>query len=198
MNENRRKFIRIDAGRAPCQIEIGGVRSDGYLINESIYGVCVGGLDLMFLGADQQVLIESENERIVGRCRSASKEGDGKFQIGILKSEDNSEYGINRILINSYIEFGGARIVCIPLGRQPRDLVQIRLIDGKEFTVSRSKVVQMTRSERQNELNQDVSTLGRLLKIYAALTDDRSWHSVNEVLVQEFGPRVPEPVLARS
>lgn len=196
MSQNRRKFIRIDAGSTPCQITIGQDCSKAILVNESIYGLCVGGLDLMFLAADQQVIVEYESERIIGRCRSASKDANGSFQIGILKTEDDFKREVSQILVNSFMDFGGCKIVCLPLGMQPDGQVRIRLIDGKEFSVEKCKIVQMTRPERQAEFTEDPSDLGRLLKIYSALDDSRNWTCEGDILDLEFGT-ANQPSLAR-
>jgi hypothetical protein len=187
MSQNRRKFIRVDSGNTPCRVTIGASRSAAWLVNESIYGLCVGGLELMFLASDQQVIVEYESERITGRCRSAARDTDGKFQIGIFKSDEEPGENVSQILINSYIDFGGCRIVCLPIQILDSQRVRIRLMDGKKFPVSRAKVIQLTRQERLTTLQEDSSELEKLLKVYSALDWGRVWMSENDILDQEFG-----------
>jgi hypothetical protein len=187
MNQNRRKFIRISADGTNCQVTIGQRCSPASLINESIYGLCVGGLDLMFLALDQPVIVKYEDQEIVGRCRSASKDSNGAFQIGILKSENDFKSDVQEILINSYMDFGGHKIVCLPLGMQPDGKVKIRLIDGKEFDVDKSKITQMTRAERKAQLNDGPDDLGKYFKIYSVLSDRRFFSNETDILEIEFG-----------
>ncbi len=196
MSQNRRKFIRIDAGNAPCHVTIGQARSEATMVNESIYGLCIGGLDIMFLSANQLMVVEYESDRIVGRAKSASRDSDGRFQIGILKSDDEPDRDITQILINSFMDFVGFKVVCIPIGLKPDGKILIRLIDGKEFSVEKSKIMQMTRYEREAELSEDLTMLGRLLKLYSVMNPSMNWNSEQDILDQEFGIATPEMTLA--
>lgn len=188
MSQNRRKYIRIDSGNIPCRVTIGQTCYDATLINESIYGLGIGGLIPAFLGLDQHVVVEYEAEKILGKCRSAARDTDGQFQIGILKSDDDPLTEFSQTLINSYVEFSGTRIICSPVQEFDNGQIRIQLLDGKEFTLPRSKIVQLTRNERKEELKDDLLGVGRLMKIYEALNSDRCWTSERDILEHEFGP----------
>ncbi len=186
MSENRRKYIRIDSGNAPCTLQINGAAASAELANESIFGLCVGGIELMLLAADQPVTILYENEQIKGRCKSVSRDENGKFQIGIQKTDDDKESDRSLILVNTYMNFGGYHIVCLPIEMLPDDQVRIRLLDGKEFIVNRDQMIQFTRQEREANLRHP-GMLQEILGIYTALNDNRCWYGESDILNHEFG-----------
>ena len=75
------------------------------------------------------------------------------------------------------------------MGVTQDDDVQIKLINGKEFTVSRDQIFQLTRQERLEELCDD-DTLAKVMQVYRLMDDANAFTSRTAVLDHEFGPAV--------
>ena len=136
MNINRRKFLRLNTDRQQCNVRLGIGESAGFVVDESIEGLRIGGLDLLILFADQKVTVEYDGESIVGRCRSVSRGDGGYFEVGIHREGDDYTEDPKSILLNTFMKFDGKSVTCVPMGVTQDDDVQIKLINGKEFTVS--------------------------------------------------------------
>ena len=188
MNSNRRQSIRISGGNAPCRVRLEESETPAHIIDESIHGLSVGGLNLLILFQDQTIQVEYEGQWIFGRCRSAARDSVGSIRVGILKCDEPSQVAPIRILLNSYIEYGGHKLVCLPVSEMPNEQVVIRFPDGKEFPVNRNTLTQMTRYERLEELSSHASRIESTQKIYRALIPGRPFLGIEDILEQEFGP----------
>jgi len=135
---------------------------------------------------DQPIEVYMEGENVIGRCRSISRDTDRLFRIGILKDEDSFEPS-NRILLNSYLEFNGCKIVCLPIRPVDKEKIVVRLLDGKEFVVSKSKLVQLTKDERLAELMSNREKFQNICDIYSLMLYGSLYGSVGSILEQEFG-----------
>lgn len=189
MDLNRRKFLRLNADRQQCIVRLGIGESGGFLIDESIEGLRVGGLDLLILFADQKVAVEINDELIVGRCRSVSRSDGGYFEVGIHRERDDYDGDSQSLLLNSFMKFDGNSVTCVPLGLVGDDEVRIRLINGKEFTVMRNQIFQLTRQERLEELC-DEEALAKVMQVYRLMDNDNGFTNRTSVLDHEFGPAV--------
>ena len=189
MNINRRKFLRLNTDRQQCNVRLGIGESAGFVVDESIEGLRIGGLDLLILFADQKVTVEYDGESIVGRCRSVSRGDGGYFEVGIHREGDDYTEDPKSILQNTFMKFDGKSVTCVPMGVTQDDDVQIKLINGKEFTVSRDQIFQLTRQERLEELCDD-DTLAKVMQVYRLMDDANAFTSRTAVLDHEFGPAV--------
>ncbi len=188
MNSNRRQSIRISGGNAPCRVRLGDLETPARIVDESIHGLSVGGMNLLILFQDQSIQVEYEGQWIFGRCRSAARDSDGSIRVGILKCDEPPQIAPIRILLNSYVEYGGHKLVCLPVSDMSSELVVIRFPDGKEFPINRNTLIQMTRYERLEELSSDVSKSESIQKIYRELITGKRFFGIEDVLEQEFGP----------
>lgn len=193
MNENRRQSIRISGGHLPCQVIINGTCGSGVVIDESIHGLSVGRLDLVILLQDQPIEVKLENEHVIGKCRSVARDDAGLFRVGIRK-QDEPQPPSNNILLNSYMNFGGCNVVCLPIKVVDEEHLLIRLLDGKEFAVTKNQLKQLTRAERTAELKQDRQLFEQIRSIYAAMSPGLILGSVDRIIEQEFG--IIQPALA--
>ncbi len=195
MNENRRKFMRINASSVDCVVKLGVGESPGVLINESIDGLRIGEMELLILIADQKVTVCHDDGVTVGRCRSVSRNPNGTFQIGIYRVPDNYVGDATSILLNSFMRFDGCDVVCVPLAVMDDNRLRIRLINGVEFTVRREQLFQLTREEREQELR-NPGKLQKLIEVYSFMDNSRDWYGADDVVNHEFGP--PVQALARG
>ena len=194
MNINRRKFLRLNTDRQQCNVRLGIGESAGFVVDESIEGLRIGGLDLLILFADQSRrsgwapprrpcrtrLPLSTTESIVGRCRSVSRGDGGYFEVGIHREGDDYTEDPKSILLNTFMKFDGKSVTCVPMGVTQDDDVQIKLINGKEFTVSRDQIFQLC----------DDDTLAKVMQVYRLMDDANAFTSRTPVLDHEFGPAV--------
>ena len=187
MYENRREFLRINAQDAKCVVKLGIGQSSGYVIDESISGIRVGGLELLMLIADQKVTVVHDGQSIVGRCRSVTRDENGLFRIGIFRESEAHLSEPRSILLNSFMNLGGCDLVCLPLAVVDEHRIRVRLMDEKEFVVRRNQIFQLTRDEREKALRNH-QTLTEISNIYSLMDDSRNWATVNDILLVEFGP----------
>ena len=189
MNENRRKFMRINTASAQCLVKLGVGESTGVVVNESIDGLRIGEMELLILVADQKVTVCYDEGVTYGRCRSVSRDPNGTFQIGIYRVTDDYVAETTSILLNSFMRFDGCDVVCVPLAALSGNRIRIRLLDGSEFTVKREQLFALTREEREQELRQPAK-LQKLIDVYSFMDNSRDWYGADDVLNHEFGPAI--------
>ena len=186
MIRNKRKSERFLPQDNQCIFKIAGGNSEGILLNKSEEGIRVGSLNLLILFADQQVVIEMENEVLVGRCRSVLREESGTFQVGILREPENFEDDSDSILINSFVKLGEQKLVCVPKSIEGQ-MIQVSLLNDEEVEVHMNQVMQMTREERLDELC-DEDYLQAAIRTYELESQGNSFAERSLVLLHEFGP----------
>lgn len=185
MINNRRNYFRLKLDE-PCEVEIDRVRYPAKLVDESIGGMCVAGLPLTYLYQNQPVAVILRDECTVGVCKSILRDSPNTFQLG-LDREVEPDHQYNQLVLNSFLPFGGFKLVCERLERFPDDQLKIRLIDGKSFSVPVNQVVPITREEREKELaSSEGDQLREILEVYSAMTGYQ-YRSISEVLQTEFG-----------
>lgn len=189
MIRNRRKHERIPTG-TPCKIRLGESVADGLVVDHSPFGLRVSGLHLLVLLVDQLVTVQVRTMAIKGRCRGISRNQDGTFQIGICRIlDDLEEHRSLSILVNSFMQFGEDKAVCIPIRVIDDESLLIQLLDQPEAVVSREDVIQLTRPERLEELC-DSEKLARMLRVYRIKESGNEFSDRAAVLDHEFGPAV--------
>lgn len=185
---NKRKSERISPIDSDCIFKIAGGSSDGLLIDKSEEGIRVGKLDLLILFADQQVVVETADEIIVGRCRCVSRQPDGTFQVGILREPEEFDDDSDSILLNSFVHLGDDKVVCIPSSIHEFTM-QICLLNNEEIEVHVDQVEQLTREERLDELC-DENCLAQAMISYEIEDTGNSFADRTTVLNHEFGPAI--------
>ena len=73
MIANRRKYVRIKSNDCSCRFELDGCESAAVVVDESIEGIRISGVNLMRLSLDQKITIHHKGVTIAGRCRSISR-----------------------------------------------------------------------------------------------------------------------------
>ena len=192
MNNNRRNYFRLKSDE-PCEVEIDRVRYPARLVDESIGGMCVGGLPITYLYQNQPVTVLVRGERTTGICKSILRDSPKTFQLGLdREAEQANQY--NQLLLNSFIPFGDFKLVCERLERFPDDQLRIRLINGKEFFVPQDQIQPILRDEREKELGSSQGDqLRDILEVYSAMTGYQ-YRGISEVLETEFGKLSKVPV----
>ena len=189
MPDNRRKYMRISSQQIDCKVRLGVGESAGFVVDESIDGLRVGGLDLLLLAADQRIEVEYLGQTLIGRCRSVARDENGLFQVGIYREDPSYRANIRSMLLNSFMTFNGCDIVCLPISVVNEEKIRVRLMDGNEFTVQKDQVFQISRDEREMEL-QSQHKLSELLQVYSLMDANNRLYSLNDILDYEFGPAV--------
>lgn len=186
MIRNRRKHERIPTG-TPCRIRLGDAVSDALIVDHSPTGLRVAGLQLLILMVDQVVTIQVQESAINGRCRTISRSDDGTFQVGICRILEDRDEDPDSILLNSFMQFGDDKVICIPIEVVNKGQLLIKLLDQPEAVVDASEVVQLTRPERLEELC-DSDKLKRMLTVYRLEPSGNEFSDRAAVLDYEFGP----------
>ncbi len=195
MIANRRKYVRIKANRNPCQFELNGMESNCVVVDESIEGIRVSGLDLTRLSLDQKITIHYKGVTIIGRCRSISRNPDGTFRVGVFRESAEYEHAHKAFLLNTFMRCNRFEIVCTVNETIGTDQLHVELLDGKTFVLDRDRVIKRTRTERHAKLEaivEDEEKFDELQAIYSSLTG-KSFQEpeVDSILAQEFGPVAP-------
>lgn len=161
MQENRRYFSRIKLPDGICQISILGKKFVVQLVDQSLGGACVRGLELMNVIRGLPVEIEMQNEEYKGRIFNVFRDGDHRLCFGIAWTE-NDVHG-DRMLLNTYIKNGNEFFVCNFLEFRG-DNVLISL-SGEQLEVPRSWIQSITQGQREVHLH-DAKTRAILEKVY--------------------------------
>ena len=190
MIRNRRNSERMPAGSTRCSINIDSSVSDGVLIDTSSSGFKIGRLNLLMLFVDQKVELQTEHGTFLGRCRTVSRDSDGTFQVGILRVADDFVENLSSILINSFVNIGDRRLVCVPTAFE-QNSVEVQLLNGERRSVASDQFTQMTRQERLEELC-DADRLTQALSVHDRKATGNDFSDRTLVLNHEFGlPTTP-------
>ena len=184
---NRRKYGRIGIGNQPCLIRMDGAATQGYIIDESIGGIRVGGVPLLHLFINQNFTIEYDDTTISGFSRTVSRGSDGLFEIGLIRELESNTTSSDAILINSFWEIDGVSFVCLPRNVIDEETLSISFPDGKEFQVPIQDVAQMTRDERSEYLL-DAEIRKKVGQVYGTMYNNPTIFSDRRsILTHEFG-----------
>lgn len=184
---NRRKYGRIGIGDQTCLVRMNGAATEGYIINESIGGIRVGGVPLLHLFVNQKFTIEYDDISVTGFSQTASRGEDGLFEIGLSREEELEPTSSEATLINSFWVVDGVSFVCFPRNIIDQDTMSISFPDGKEFEVPIEDVIQMTQDERSEYLL-DAEVRGKVSELYAAMYRNSSMFSDRRsILTHEYG-----------
>lgn len=197
MKPNRRKSLRTNTSGVPCVVRLGVGEDQATVIDESDEGIRIGGLDLLILFADQKVTVIHGDKKIVGRCRVVSRDEKGKFQVGVYRETETFQENPHSLLLNSFMRFNEYNMVCVPIDVVDDRQIRIRFLDGKEFTVNREDVFQLTRSERMEELCDD-DQLSAIMQFYSMTSSNNEFTNRETVLNHEFGPPVRSLSITRD
>ena len=189
MSQERRKFLRLNVSEVNCQVKLGQETLPGQLLDESIGGVRIGSVPLLALSLNQPVQVTFETQVIVGVCRSVDRQADGLYSIGVRRSEAApvDEETASAMLLNTFMEFSGCDILCIPISSVDETSVRVMMIDGREFEVDRSKLFSMTREERVEKLCGE-RRFHNILQVYQLPVTDNAFDARDLIINQEFGP----------
>ena len=166
MLTNRRKFHRIPVDEK-CIAKIDGVDLDCVLVDQSINGAKIAGLDFLVVPYGKPLTIHHDDEGFDAIIRGVTRDKDGNMLLGIERAEtaNPESLEIEAILLNSFIRHEGNLMVCIPISIEPDKRVRIQLWDGSQFPINFSALVTMNRTERYESLMKG-SNLTLIAKLY--------------------------------
>ena len=161
MQENRRYFSRIKLPDGVCQISILGKKFVVQLVDQSLGGSCIRGLEMLNVIRGLPVEIEMQNEEYKGRVFNVFRDGNHRLCFGIAWTENDVPR--DRMLFNTYVKNGNEFFVCNFLEFRG-DNVLISL-SGEQLEVPRSWIQSITPGQREVQL-QDMQTRTILEKVY--------------------------------
>lgn len=153
MLTNRRKFHRIPVDEK-CVVEIDGANLDCSLVDQSINGAKIAGLDFLVVPFGKSLVVKQDEEEFDAVIRGVTRGENQEMLIGIQRSEtiDEDEENGDAMLLNCYIRHDGNMMVCIPISVEPDGRVKIQLWDGMQFPINFSALETMNRTERYTSL----------------------------------------------
>ena len=153
MLTNRRKFHRIPVDEK-CNVTIDGAKLECALVDQSINGAKIAGLNFLVVPFGKILTVEHCDESFEAVVRGVTRDDKGDMLIGIQRSEtvdddcDNNE----AMLLNCFIRHEGSLMVCIPINVEPDGRVKIQLWDGMQFPINYTALETMNRTERYKSL----------------------------------------------
>jgi hypothetical protein len=153
MLTNRRKFHRIPVDQR-CIARIDGANLECTLIDQSINGAKLAGLDFLVIPFEKTLTVVEDGEEFEAVIRGVTRSEEGEMLIGIQRADtvDDTEENGDAMLLNCFIRHDGNMMVCIPLNIEPDGRVKIQLWDGMQFPINYSALETMNRSERYSSL----------------------------------------------
>ncbi len=183
MNE-RRKFKRIQRDPLACNISFDMAKHPGAIIEESIGGLKIRGLDLLVLPEDAPIQIEHLGVSQTGVVRNASRNSE-KFEIGIsLQNADVENFEVKNLLLSCFIYENEHLVACQPVEIDQDENIRIVLWDGREKTVRRNELTPLTRYERKQVLEATPDHVAYLRDQY--LLDADQNNIIDAILHYEF------------
>lgn len=195
MENNRRKFSRIAVNEETCNVTINGHSYHAKLVDQSIGGFRIEGLNLLMLPDNVPIVLEFDGETTEVVCRNVKRVDDNSFAVGLQrtdvkkKTEDEESTEITpQVFINSYVKLDETfKTLCWPLAVADSKLV-VEVAGGKEFKVGMGKIQTFTKKERLSDLRKSNDSLKRLVELYT-LTTGQIISVIPEAIVDfEFGP----------
>jgi hypothetical protein len=190
MISNRRCYTRMSSQPVPCTFEMGGTPGIAWVVDEAIGGIRISGLQLRRLSLDQKITVHFDDQTVVGRCRSVTRNSDGTFSVGIYRDASATEHEHQSFLLTTFTRLNEFDVVCSICSRPSQDELEVKLLDGKSFVLHRSRVVELTRSERLMALSDEGnegSELANVTAIYSSMAVGQELMEVESVLDHEFG-----------
>jgi len=196
MDNNRRKFARITSNEENCQVTINGHSYHAKLVDQSIGGFRIEGLNLLMLPDNVPIVLEFDGESTEVVCRNVSRVDDNSFAVGLQRTdlkktavEEDSVEITPKIFINSYVKLNDSfKTLCWPLAVEGESKLVVEIAGGKEFRVSLDKIQTFTRIERLRDLRESKDSLKRLAELYTLMTG-KIISVVPEAIADfEFGP----------
>ena len=153
MLTNRRKFHRISVDEK-CVVTIDGANLDCSLVDQSINGAKIAGLDFLVVPFGKKLTVKQDGEEFEAVIRGVTRGENNEMLIGIQRSDTLKQDEIkgDSVLLNCYIRHDGNMMVCIPVSVEPDGRVKIQLWDGMQFPINYSALETMNRTERYTSL----------------------------------------------
>ena len=168
MITNRRKFHRIQV-EEKCIVRIDGVDLECHLVDQSITGAKIAGLDFLVIPYGKPLSIIYDDESYDAIIRGVTRAEKNEMLIGIERSETADPDSIDKeaMLLNCYIRHEGNLMVCIPISVEADGRIRVQLWDGKQFPLNFTALVTMNRTERYKSLlkGSDLSMIADLYGI---------------------------------
>ena len=158
MEINRRKFHRITSQGEPCCLRVDNLELPGLLVDESISGAKVADLNLLMMPYNKSLTLEHRDGTIEVRARNVERMENGTFVIGLVRTETLSAEQLQdspAMLINCYVQYEEAFVICVPIHIESENQVLIQLVDGVQFRVPSNQLKPLTRSERFEMLSNE-------------------------------------------
>ena len=168
MITNRRKFHRIPV-EEKCIVKIDGVDLECSLVDQSITGAKIAGLDFLVIPYGKELSVHYDEEVFQAVVRGVTRNDKNEMLIGIERSETADPDSIDKdaMLLNCYLRHEGNLMVCIPISVEADSRVRVQLWDGMQFPISFTALVTMNRTERYKSLmkGSDLSMIADLYGI---------------------------------
>ena len=186
MITNRRKFHRIPVEEM-CIAKIDGVDLECTLIDQSITGAKIAGLDFLVIPYGKALSIHHDDEGFDAVIRGVTRNEKNEMLIGIERSEtaDPDTLDKDAMLLNCYIRHEGNLMVCIPISVEADGRVRVQLWDGMQFPINFTALVTMNRTERYKSLMKG-SNLSMIADLYG-ITDVPMNRLLDTLFEFEFG-----------
>ncbi len=186
MITNRRKFHRIPVDEK-CIAKIDGVDLECTLLDQSITGAKIAGLDFLVVPYGKPVSIHYDDEVFDAVIRGVTRNDKQEMLIGIERAEnaDRETLDQDAMLLNCFIRHEGNLMVCIPISVDPDKRVRIQLWDGMQFPINFSALVTMNRRERYQSLLKG-SNLSMIADLYG-IKDVPMSQLLDTIFEFEFG-----------
>ncbi len=153
MLTNRRKYHRIPVDEK-CTVNVDGSKLECSLVDQSINGAKIAGLDFLVVPFGKKLSIDCDGEVFDAVIRGVTRGENNEMHIGIQRAEtvDDAEHGCDAMLLNCFIRHEGNLMVCIPISVEPNGQVKVQLWDGMQFPINYSSLETMNRTERYTSL----------------------------------------------
>ena len=168
MITNRRKFHRIPV-EEKCIVKIDGVDLECSLVDQSITGAKIAGLDFLVIPYGKELSVHYDDEVFEAIVRGVTRNDKNEMLIGIERAETADPDSIDKdaMLLNCYLRHEGNLMVCIPISVEADSRVRVQLWDGMQFPINFTALVTMNRTERYQSLmkGSDLSMIADLYGI---------------------------------
>lgn len=213
---NDRRYSRIPCGGVPCVVESDGHEAECVLLDESIGGYRIKGIDPMFLPRHQRMRLVHRDEVIEVVCTNVSRDDGKEFTIGLQRYETSvatvcdDDFGtanpfakktdpetcpqkspeVEGTLIKPFVCLRDqVGIGCEILEIRDQGKVLVEIFGQKQFEVSISAVRSLCRGERHAELLQETD-VAWLASVYSHGQETAIAATVDVILDHEFGAAV--------
>ena len=153
MLTNRRKFHRIPVDEK-CTVNVDGAKLECSLIDQSINGAKIAGLEFLVVPFGKKLSINCSGEVFEAVIRGVTRGANDEMHIGIQRADTIDDFGgsDDAMLLNCFIRHEGNLMVCIPISAEPDGYVKVQLWDGMRFPIKYSALQTMNRTERYTSL----------------------------------------------